>query len=71
MLAALGEGSFAAAGGRPADLSQTDTDLKAAVPLLPDDEANFVTGLALDFSDTVCACLRARASACARVCRSV
>lgn len=53
MLAGLGEGSFAAEGGRSADLAQTDMAFKVAVPLLPGDEANFVTGLAIDYSNAV------------------
>lgn len=53
LLTGLGEGSAAAPDGRPVELLQTDTDLKAAVPLLPDDEANFITGLALDYSSAV------------------
>lgn len=63
MLASLG-------GGGPAlELQQTEVDLKAAVPLLGGDEANFVTGLALDYSSAVRARrLRAqrRAAAAAR-----
>jgi hypothetical protein len=53
MLVGLGEGSFAAEGGRAADLVQPDTDIKVAVPLMPGDEPNFVTGLALDYSNAV------------------
>jgi hypothetical protein len=53
LLSGLGEGSYAAAEGRAADLAQTDMAFKVAVPLLPGDEANFVTGLAVDYSNAV------------------
>lgn len=52
-LVGLGEGSYAAAEGRAADLAQTDMAFKAAVPLLEGDEANFITGLAIDYSNAV------------------